>query len=121
MEKNQFCTLKLEEWGGGRVKEMGMKIKQSQRMLRKLRLHHDAYGVRQYNKEWDKYLRLLEKREIFWSQRAKQFWLKHGDQNSKIFHNFASGRKKHNQVKGLRDNDREWKEDAKDIQDIVVD
>lgn len=64
---------------------MQLKIKQSKGMLRKLRSRRDEYGVRQYNEKKDKYRRLLEEREIFWSQRAKQFRLEHGDQNSSFF------------------------------------
>ncbi|WOH14642.1 hypothetical protein DCAR_0934162 [Daucus carota subsp. sativus] len=107
--QNMFPDAKIRVWD---VSSKGM--------LRRLRSRRDFYGVQQYNEERDKYLRLLEKREIFWSQRAKQFWLKNGDQNSRFFHSFANGRRKQNQLKGLRNANGEWTDDDKEMQNIVV-
>ena len=46
---------------------------------------------------------LLEQEEIFWVQRARVNWLKHGDRNTNFFHHFGSSRKMENMVKGLVD------------------
>lgn len=46
---------------------------------------------------------LLEKEEMYWIQRARTNWLKHGDRNSNFFHHYASARRKRNKVKGLID------------------
>jgi hypothetical protein len=45
----------------------------------------------------------LEQEEIYWVQRARANWLKHGDRDTSFFHHFASSRKKRNLVKGLAD------------------
>ena len=47
---------------------------------------------------------LLEQEEIFWIQRARANWLKHGDRNTEFFHNYATQRKRRNTIKGLVDN-----------------
>ncbi|KAK1354013.1 hypothetical protein POM88_047269 [Heracleum sosnowskyi] len=117
----QHCSIQLEEWGGGRVKEMYEKLKVCRSDLRKYRSRRDAYGINKYNDVRQEYLKLLERQEIYWQQRAKQMWLKEGDQNSQFFHRVATGRKKNNSIKGLMNKHDEWKENREDIQQIIVD
>lgn len=64
--------------------------------LRKLRGRRDVTGVQAYNKVTWEYLNLLEKKEVYWKQRVKIFWLQNGDQNTKFFHRFASAQKRNN-------------------------
>lgn len=61
------------------------------------------------------YMRLLEKQEIFWRQRAKD-----GDNNTHFFHKFASVRREHNKVKRLKVANGEWRETEDEIQDTIV-
>ena len=48
---------------------------------------------------------LLDQEEVYWKQRAKDFWLKEGDSNTRYFHSHASSKKKHNQIRKLKDAD----------------
>lgn len=121
VEKMQYCSMKLEEWGGGKVKEMQIKMKKCRGDMRKYRSRRDSDGVQRYNKSRDEFLKLLEQKEVFWKQRAKQYWLREGDQNTRFFHTYASGRKRNNQLRGLMDKHDEWKENEEDIQGIIVD
>ncbi|XP_074336391.1 uncharacterized protein LOC141673539 [Apium graveolens] len=120
-EKIEYYCLKLEEWGGGKLKELKVKIKNCRGVLRKLRSRRDGYGVRRYNEVRWEFLKLLEQQEVYWKQRAKQFWLQEGDQNTRFFHKFASGRKKTNQICRLKDKHGEWKSNEVDIQEIIID
>lgn len=73
LEKVEYCCLKLEEWGGGKLKEMRERIQYYRKEMRKLRSRRDAYGVRKYNEARGEFLKLLERQEVYWKQRAKQF------------------------------------------------
>lgn len=55
------------------VKEFKVKIKDYKQKLKKLRLRKDRHGMNQYNEARWAYLKLLEKKENFWQQRARQF------------------------------------------------
>ena len=44
---------------------------------------------------------LLQKQEIFWAQRFRLNWLKHGDRNTKFFHARATQRKGRNHIRGI--------------------
>ena len=46
---------------------------------------------------------LFEQEEIFWLQRGRANWLRHGDRNTNFFHHFATTRKKRNLIKMLLD------------------
>ncbi|XP_074351469.1 uncharacterized protein LOC141690581 [Apium graveolens] len=121
LAKIEYCCMKLEEWGGGKMKEFGSKIQNCRNLLRKFRSRRYAFGVKKYNEVRWEFLNLLEKQEVYWKQRAKQFWLQEGDQNTRYFHKFASGRKRNNQICKLKNKDGEWKDNKQDIQGIITD
>uniref|UniRef100_A0A803PQ16 DUF4283 domain-containing protein n=1 Tax=Cannabis sativa TaxID=3483 RepID=A0A803PQ16_CANSA len=61
-----------------------------------------------------------EKREMYWRQRSRALWLKHGDQNTKFFHFKASARRKKNTILGLYDDRGHWRTSEKDLTDIAI-
>ncbi|XP_074325877.1 uncharacterized protein LOC141663931 [Apium graveolens] len=119
MEKMVHYCVKLEEWGGGIVKELRTNLVSCRQELQKFRSRRDTVGVQQYNDVRRQYLRLLKKYEIYWKQRAKQFWLREGDKNTRFFYKYASVRKEHNKIKKLKYAQGEWKETDGDIRDVI--
>lgn len=63
----------------------------------------------------------LMKKELHWKQRAKQFWLKEGDKNTRFFHNMASARRKINSIKRLQRDDGSWASVINSIRVVVKD
>ncbi|XP_074342709.1 uncharacterized protein LOC141680358 [Apium graveolens] len=118
LEKMVGCCVKLEEWGGGLIKDMKVKLAQYRTDMKRLRNRRDASGIRQYEKARWLYLKLREKKEIFWRQRAKQFWLHEGDKNTRFFHKYAIARKEHNRIKRLKDDNGDWKDTYEEIQEV---
>ena len=51
---------------------------------------------------------LLEKESLMWQQRARMFFLKSGDRNTRYFHNKVSHKYKRNRILRLKNNDNVW-------------
>ena len=71
----------------------------------------------QVSKELDEWLR---KQEIYWAQRSRVNWNKHGDKNSKFFHLKASQRRQKNLIQGIMDIEGRWVEDIEDVAGVAV-
>lgn len=120
LEKLTQCCLKLEEWGGGLVKEMKENLKLYRNQMKQFRARRDAQGLKLYSEARWNFLRLIEKQEIFWQQRTKQIWLTEGDENSHYFHKYVSKRRSNNHIVGLMDVNGVWRESNEDVQNIIV-
>lgn len=65
--------------------------------------------------------RLYKQEEDVWKQRAKLFWLKDGDLNTKAFHLEAKGKQRKNQIKALQNDRGEWLFMGNGLEDHVKD
>ena len=63
---------------------------------------------------------LLAQQEDYWKQRAKQFWPKGGDTNTKFFHNYALSRKRKNFVNALKNEAGDWVSWDNDLLQMMV-
>ncbi|XP_074346889.1 uncharacterized protein LOC141685699 [Apium graveolens] len=103
LEKIRSCGSILQEWGGGeKNRRYKQQVQDCKKSLRKLQSRRDAAVVKQYSEIRNTYLKLLERQEIYWKQRAKQHWLREGDRNIRYFHRFASTRKKNNSIDRIK-------------------
>ena len=63
----------------------------------------------------------LDKQDSMWYQRSRLNWFQGGDQNTAYFHSKATSRFQKNNIDGLLDENDVWKEDLRDIENIVLD
>lgn len=97
--------------------------------IKKLQKHVERLNTREYTEECRADLLtasrqlddLFLKQEIYWAQRSRVAWLKHGDKNTKFFHSKASQRRRKNYIQGIKDRHDNWVEEAEDITGVAID
>lgn len=63
---------------------------------------------------------LLKQKELYWKQRARITWLKEGDNNTKIFHAYASNRRRRNLIQSIKLENNNWITDLESIQSVFI-
>lgn len=92
----QKCRLQLKSWciaTGSNVKKL---IKEKTDLMAHLQENDDGSNAEDMKRIQTEINALLEQEEIAWQQRAKQHWLKDGDNNTRFFHLCANQRRKSN-------------------------
>jgi hypothetical protein len=94
----------MNTWGQHQFGSIPQKIKEAQAELHVLNNNSDLADmmVQIQNKE-NELDKLLEKEEMWWSQRSRVQWLQHGDKNTKFFHQKASQRRQRNRIDAIQD------------------
>lgn len=102
---HQEITHKLEGTADDLVKwarGVKMKAKEEKNKLEKevewLQQHSDRDSLLKLTEARKKLGSILLNEEIYWKQRAKTFWMKKGDKNTRFFHMMASTRRKTNKI-----------------------
>ncbi|XP_050257533.1 uncharacterized protein LOC126702755 [Quercus robur] len=120
-QKIKTCGDELQAWGSSRTHPDAKEIKQLQTRVEVLQAEECTVENRAEFLEVSKKLdNLLRQQEIYWAQRSRVLWLKHGDKNTKFFHSKASQRQRRNSIHGIRDEENNWVEAQEDIARVAI-
>ncbi|XP_022150918.1 uncharacterized protein LOC111018954 [Momordica charantia] len=110
MKLNQ-CVLSLVHWGRNKTGNFRNRLKVAEVMLQSA-IHDLPFAPNReaFQQAITNMNQLLKEEEIFWRQRSRDLWHKHGDRNTKWFHTKASHRRRTNEIKGLLDQQGTWEE-----------
>lgn len=100
-----ICGRELQVWGDKirlRFKMLINQYRDQLHHLKKLKLANHDNQILDIKHKLDM---LLIQEEQFWKQRAKIFWLKDGDSNTKCYHNYASCRRRKNSITQLKNSE----------------
>ncbi|XP_057426337.1 uncharacterized protein LOC130719745 [Lotus japonicus] len=112
--KFEAVSVALGSWGKQKFGDIPKKISDLKVRLQNLQRKPKTEGILREMREAERELDvLLEREEIWWSQRSRANWLKHGDRNTRFFHQKASQRRKWNLIEVITDSGgREVEDDA---------
>jgi len=101
-DKINRCVNDLSNWSKDRFGDVPSQIKIVQKKLNDLNKQTQHEGVMSEIRRVEARLNdLVEIEEIWWAQRSRAVWLKHGDKNINFFHQKASQRKSRNWVDSI--------------------
>ncbi|MCH87735.1 hypothetical protein A2U01_0008613, partial [Trifolium medium] len=119
--KLEATLTRLHQWGQKKFGIIPKKIKQAEDDLQHL-TEQNQNGelmavVKSKEKEIDE---LLQCEEMWWNQRSRVLWLKHGDKNTRFFHQKASQRKRKNKIEAITDRHGGIHTDHGDIEETLI-
>jgi hypothetical protein len=93
----------LKDWKHSSLGNLEKRIASTKKELERCRRQNISQQVVDREHDLHAQLEKLEtQKDLFWKQRAHVNWLSKRDRNSKYFHSYASGRRKHNRIKKLK-------------------
>jgi ribonuclease HI len=107
-EKIDVCMKEIKKWKASNVGPILGNANKLREDLLALQGREDAVDSEFVKKLKTEIQTQLEKEDIWWRQRAKSEWLKHGDRNTKYFHACANSRRKKNRIEKIRDEQGIW-------------
>jgi hypothetical protein len=122
LQKKLETTLdKMHHWGQNKFGTLPRKIKKAQADLQRINDNIQNGNlmsmVRSKEKELDD---LLHSEEMWWNQRSRVLWLKHGDKNTSFFHHKASQRRRKNRIEAISDRTGEVHTKQEEIEETLI-
>lgn len=95
-DRLDICSKEIWRWGKKLVKDFQLQIDLCKHQMEILRTRTYSNGVHDFFEAQRQCIRLLHQQDMYRKQRAKSFWLKEGDTNSRFFHNSIKARRRGN-------------------------
>ncbi|CAN0920162.1 hypothetical protein LINGRAHAP2_LOCUS31878 [Linum grandiflorum] len=109
-ERLRVCRYELRKWSRDHSISFRKDIKECKERMDALGKWEDEDSGRGFLECMEQLNSLLCKEEMAWKQRAKQFWMRDGDLNTRFFHRSANGRRAHKALTKLQDQNGLWEE-----------
>ena len=121
VENLRICAADLSRWNSAVYGQIPKRIQDKRNRLNALAMHEKDEDLSlEINRLRGELNDLLDDEEMYWRQRAKAYWLKEGDKNTKFFHAHASKRRKQNTIVGIWDEQGRWCEDEESIAQAAI-
>ncbi|CAA0837766.1 Unknown protein, partial [Striga hermonthica] len=120
-EKLKATRVALLKWSQALNINKSGTIERLTLQLQEMREHSNNMNWDEWNKITIELDEAYTSEEEFWRQKARNQWLKEGEQNSKFFHALTIQRRKTNAITRLVDDNNILRETDEKIQDCVVD
>lgn len=108
----EICSHEIWKWGKKRTRNFQSEIDNCKRRMSFLRDKSNRASILNFDLAQKQCLQLLNQQSLYWKQRAKAFWLKDGDTNSKFFHESVRRRRWNNNITKLKDDNGRWIENG---------
>ncbi|KAG8662107.1 hypothetical protein MANES_01G065050v8 [Manihot esculenta] len=119
--KLEACRSALKSWGINLRLKHKVEMDECLAIMSRLRGSRLQEHITEFLRAKARFFHLLNLHEIFWKQRAKQFWLKEGDANTRFFHQSASARKRKNTIVKLLDDSNVWRDRNSGLEGVMTD
>jgi len=107
LPKLKSCTESMNDWGRKLRNKYRVEIEECREELECIGSSDKTSDGVRYEEVSKQMGILLAQEEEFWKQRAKVYWLKDSDTNSRFFHAMASAKKRRNTINSLKGGDGE--------------
>lgn len=115
------CANRLRDWAEASFGAIRSQIKEGERKLKAAqRCAPDASMMANCKALSDHLDNLHSLEESYWHLRPRANELRDGDKNTRYFHHKASSRRKRNLIKGLNDDDGNWKTSNADLERLIT-